>query len=380
MTTEHGRETDYLGAWSEAQRSWMRLWADSLSGFSRTTEGGEGEKEPPGPWKSTGPIYDQWLKMSQDMFGKYWENAPSGIGAQTFARTLGAAQIHSKLYEFWANAAKVLSGTPAEGKGIQETYQEFYNSWLKSYSEVLRGFFGASLFEPLGWPGGAAAELVPMYGDALSKFSRPWMEAIQGLPQKLAEALQKGPQASGDVFRWWLQPYEQTWGRVLRMPPLGPTRETIGIMQKGIEAMVDYYSVTTDFWSALYQVGTEAMQKVMAELGRMYGKGQAPKTYGEFYQLWWKTNEDTVNELYKTPEFSRLLGSLVDSLMLVRKRYNEIMEEYLKALPIPTRTEMDDLYKTLYLLKKEVKKNARQMSDLQERLRRTGRAAGKEQS
>jgi class III poly(R)-hydroxyalkanoic acid synthase PhaE subunit len=317
--------------------------------------------------------------MCQEMFGEYWKGAPLAIVGQTFARTLGAAQVHGKLYEFWANAAKILSGAPAEGKTVQETYQDFYNSWLQSYSEVLRGFFGVSLFEPLGWPGGAAAELMPMYGDALSKFSRPWTAAIQGLPQKTAEALQKGPQAYGDVLRWWLPAYEQTWGRLLRMPALGPMRETVGLLQQGAEALVDYFSVSTDFGSALSRVSTEAMLKVMTELGSMSDKGQAPKTFREFYKLWWTTNEEAVKELYQTPEFSRLLGRVVDALMLVRKRYHEIIEEYLKALPIPTRTEMNDLYKSLYLLKQEVRRNTKYVAELQSRLKRTERATKKEQ-
>ncbi|MBM3303160.1 MAG: hypothetical protein FJY85_24845, partial [Deltaproteobacteria bacterium] len=188
MTTENAREADFLGAWSEAQRSWMRLWADSLSGSSRTTERGEGEKEPPSPWwRMTDRIQGEWAKMSQEMFGKYWKGAPWDIGGQTFGRALGAAQVHGKLYEFWASAARILSGTPAEGKTVQETYQEFYNSWLASYNEVLRGSFTGHFFEPLRWPLGGTAELVAMYSEAFSKFSTPWMEAMHGLPQKTAE-------------------------------------------------------------------------------------------------------------------------------------------------------------------------------------------------
>jgi hypothetical protein len=380
MATEQGRETDFLGALSEAQRSWMRLWTDALSGFPTTTERREAEKESPGPWwRATERIYGEWAKMYQEMFGEYWKGAPLGIGGQTFTRTLGAAQIHGKLYEFWASAARILSGTPTEGKTAQETYQEFYNSWLASYNEILKGSFTASFFEPIRSPLGGTAELMAMYAEGLSKFSAPWMQAMQGLPQKTVEALQRGPQGYGDALRWWLPAYEQTWGRVLRMPALGPTRETIGMLQQGIEALVDYYSVMTDFWSALYKVSTEAMQQVMTELGNMSSKGQAPKSYREFYKLWWTTNEEAVQGLYQTPEFSRLLGRVVDALMLVRQRYDGIVEENLKSLPIPTKSEMNDLYKSLYLLKKEVRENTKRVSELKKRLRSTGTAAKKEQ-
>ncbi len=121
------------------------------------------------------------------------------------------------------------------------------------------------------------------------------------------------------------------------------------------------------------------MQKVAARVGEMY-KGQASKTFKEFYTIWWTTNEETVNELFKSKEFSSLLGRVVDATMSHRKRLNDIMEEYLKTLPVPTRSEMNDLYKTLYQLKKVVRKSTRQVKELQEKIRTMETAPGKEAS
>ncbi len=379
MATEQRNGNDFFEAWSEAQRNWMQLWAKTRPESRKTTEGAEGVKESPTLWGTTGDIYNQWLKMSQEMFQKYRGKSPWGIGGQTFERTLGGAQVYNKLYEFWTNAAKVLSGASPAGKGIQETYQEFYDSWLKSYNELLKSFFSISLFEPPGWTA-SAAELPQMYADAFSKFFGPWAEAMQGLPQKTAEALQKGPEGYADVYRWWLQTYEQTWGKLLRMPPLGLTRETSEKIQRGTEALISHYVAITNYSSALYKVGTEAMQKVSKTLALMYNDGHAPKTFKEFYTIWWTINEETVNELFRSPESSRLLGQVVDAAMRVRKRYDDIMEEYLKALPVPTRSEMNDLYRSLYLLKKEVRKNTKQVRELEEKLRTTETALRKEES
>jgi hypothetical protein len=380
MATEHERGTDFFEKWSGVQTNLMRLWADTWFGFHKATEGAEGTKESTNPWGTTGDIYNQWLNMYREMFGEYWKRVPWGIGGQTFEKTLWGAQTYTKLYEFWANAANILSGTSPREKGIPETYQEFCDFWLKNYNELLRGFFTTPHLDLFRGLLGSAAELPQMYANILSKFFGPWIEVMQGLPEKSAEALKKGPQGYADVYRWWLQAYEQTWGRVLRMPPLGLTRETTEKLQRGTESLIEHYAAMTDYYLALYRVGTEAMQKVAIEMGEMYNKGQAPKTYKEFYTLWWTTNEDALHELFKSPEFSHLLGHVVDATMRVRKHYDDIIEEYLRALPVPTRSEMNELYKTLYLLKKEVKKNTKQVRELEEKLRTTGAAPEKEES
>jgi len=368
VAIEDERRDNIFQTWLEAQRTWMRLWTDTLSGSPKAGEDDEGAQAWSSPWKTAEGIYNQWSKMSQEMFGQSWKEAPWGIGAQTFERVLSGAQVYDNLYKFWTSAARILSGAPSEGKGILKTYQEFYESWLKNYNELLKSFFTVSLFAPTGQPG-ATAELPQMYADLFSRLYGPWMEAIQNLPKTAAQALKEGPQGYADVYHLWLQAYDQTWGRVLGMPPLGLTRETIEKFQRANEATIEHYTAMTDYSSVLYKVGMEAMQKVATKLGEMYRKGQAPKTFKGFYTLWWTTNEETIQELFKTPEFSRLLGRVTDTATQVRKCYDDVMEEYLKALPVPTRSEMNDLYKTLYMLKKEVRKNTKQMKELDNKLK-----------
>jgi hypothetical protein len=358
----------------------MQLWADAFSGFAKASKGAADKKEWTEPWRTPVDIYNRWLNISKEMFGEYWERAPWGIGQQTSVRVMAGMQIYNKLYEFWASAVQLLSGARPEGKGIQETYQGFYESWLKNYNELLNSFFKVSLFEPPMWTPAAAMELPQMYANNLSKFVGPWMEAMHNLPGKMAEAVQKGPQGYPELYRLWLQAYEQTWGRVLRMPPLGLTRETIERIQRGTKALIDHFTAMSDFSSALQREGVKAMQKVATRLEDMYNMGQAPKTFKEFYTLWWTTNEETIYELFKTEEFSHLLGRVTDATMDVRKRYDDIMEEYLKMLPIPTRSEMNDLYKTVYQLKKEVRRNTKQSKDLAEEIRTRGAASIKEKS
>ena len=378
MTTEQKKGSDIFQPWFEAQKNWMKLWADTFSGPSKAPEGAEEAKQWTSGWGTPVDMYNQWLNMSQKMLREYGGTAPWGIGQQTFERTLSGAQIYNKLYEFWASAAKLFTGAQSEAKGVPQTYQEFYEAWLRSYNELLKKFFTVSLFAPPGTPPAATAELTQMYANNLSKFFEPWWEAMQGLPGKMTEALTKGPQGYADLNRIWRQAYDETWGKVLRMPPLGLTREVIERLQRQSETLIDYSSVMTDFASALYRVGNEAMQKVAARVGEMYSKGQAPKTFKEFYTIWWTTNEETVNELFKSKEFSSLLGRVVDATMSHRKRLNDIMEEYLKTLPVPTRSEMNDLYKTLYQLKKEVRKSTRQVKELEGKLQTLETASGKE--
>lgn len=370
METYEKWGTDAFQTWSEAQKNWLHLMGTTFPGFPKAMEDAEGKYDSTSLWGSTGDIYNRWLNMSQEMLQQYWKGTPWGAGRQTFENMLGATHIYNKLYEFWAGATRILSGEFSTAKGMQEGYEEFCDSWMKNYNEFFNRFFAASGVEPLKRMG-VSMDLPKMYADILVKFIAPWMEATQGLPEKSMEALGKGPEGYADIYRSWLPAYEQTWGKILKIPPMGPARQSIERLQRLTETMPEHSNVMTEYSGVLYRVGTESMHKVAAKLGEMYMQGHPPKTYREFYTLWLTTNEDAMYQLFKTPEFSRLLGRVTDVNMRLQQRYNVVMEEFLKALPIPTRSEMDDLYKTLYLINKEVKKSPKRMGGLEEKLRTT---------
>lgn len=370
MATNENWGMDAFQAWSESQKTWLRLMNTAFPGPSKATEDAEGKYDWASLWRSTGDIYNRWLNMSQEMIQQNWKGSPWGADKQTFESMLGATHIYNKLYEFWAGATRILSGEVSNKKGMKESYEEFCDSWIKNYNEFLNRFFTASGVEPLKQMG-ISMDLPKMYADLLVTFIAPWMEATQGLPEKSIEALRKGPQGYADIYRSWLPAYEQSWGKILNIPPMGITRQSIERLQRLTETMIEHGNVMTDYSGILYKVGTESMHKVATKLGEMYVEGHPPKTYREFYTLWWTTNEDALYQLFKTPEFSRLIGRVIDVTMRLQQRYNGVMEEFLKALPIPTRSEMDDLYKKLYLMNKEVKNGPKRMEGLEDKLRIT---------
>jgi len=370
METSENKAKDAFQAWSESQKAWLRLMNTAFTGFSKPTEDTEGKYDWANLWRANYEIYNQWLNTSQEMIKQTWKGSSGGANKTVFEDMLDATNIYNKMYEFWDGAIKILSGEVSTAKDIQKNYEEFCDIWIKNYTEFFNTFFTTSGIEPLKSMG-ISMDLLKMNTDLLLTFITPWIEVSQELPEKSIESFRKGPQGYADIYRSWLPAYEQSWSKILKMPPMGITRQSTERLQRLTETMIEHSKVMTEYSGILYKVGTESMQKVAAKLGEMYIEGHPPKTYREFYTLWWTTNEDTLYQLFKTHEFSRLIGRVIDVTMRLRQRYNSVMEELLKALPIPTRSEMDDLYKTLYVMNKEVKDNLKRLGELEDKLSTT---------
>lgn len=105
----------------------------------------------------------------------------------------------------------------------------------------------------------------------------------------------------------------------------------------------------------MYVVGQQAMNKVMEAISKRVKEGAEIKTYDEFFRLWTDINEDEYFELFKTDEFSNLQGAMLDSALDARRHIHQLMELYLEDYPIALRSEMNDVYKTVYDLRRKVR-------------------------
>jgi len=66
-------------------------------------------------------------------------------------------------------------------------------------------------------------------------------------------------------------------------------------------------------------------------------------------------NEKAYSVLFQTEAYAKMQGELLEASLEVRQHLFKLTELYLYDLPIALRSEMDDLYKTVFELKRKVR-------------------------
>jgi hypothetical protein len=114
----------------------------------------------------------------------------------------------------------------------------------------------------------------------------------------------------------------------------------------------------------MYVTGLAALEKVITTITEKCNKGQEVKEFDEFFDIWLDVNEKTYYELFQSAEFSKMQGEMLGTSLNMREHGFKLMELYLYDYPIALRSEMDDLYKTIYELKKKVKSLEKQFREV----------------
>lgn len=176
-------------------------------------------------------------------------------------------------------------------------------------------------------------------------------------------------QASHDFLELWLKAYEATYGKIIDMPAMGPSREGADRLRKNFEATINLQAAWAQSIASFQSAFMEATRKTQEKVEkRVADEGVPPSSYKDYYDLWMETYSETFKEFLKSRFFASDLARLTSNSMDFQKSSRELIEEnILRPANLPTRTEIDDLSKEVYLLKKQVRDLTRNLGSSAEK-------------
>lgn len=367
------QETDALRNWWEMQQKMLTYWQDAMNSFQ--TGGFFYPADFKGWTMPSVDIYQEMMKRTTSAYREFMKMIPTQVGQETFEKMSQTSDMYKSLLLFWES---YFSNLP--GKEDLDKWKEISSASLQSYNKILDEFFSLNLPEPFRSFMKTPAELSGLYQEVFINFFQPWIDTSGQLQAKYMEAAKGDREAYLDFLRLWQEAYSNSFGKILQMPALGMSRESMERVNASLDSYMQYLAASNKFSAALYQSGREVMDQMMQNIAELAEKGEAPETFSEFYELWWQTNEKAYFELFKTESFSKILGDAVDAWVKFKKRYDDLLDNYISSnFPVPTDKEMDTLYKSVYEMRKAIKAQAKTIKELQDTLNKLSAKGGAEE-
>jgi poly[(R)-3-hydroxyalkanoate] polymerase subunit PhaE len=273
------------------------------------------------------------------------------------SKTLGGSKAYVNLYEMWLPLFKAIQDKTLS----PDTYKDLLDP--KKYQEVLDRIFG---FDPNAVLESTvqASKFMEAFTGSAQQFMKPWVEASEKNLKTFPRVMEGRPEAYMQTYDTLFNAFDSTFGRIFHIPPVGKDREKVKLLLRSFDDLSVYLARFTEYQYTIYITGQAALEKVIASITEKFNKGEEIRTFDEFFDLWLDVNEETYYELFKSEEFSKMQGKMLDASLTMREHSFKLMELYLYDYPIALRSEMDDLYKTIYELKKKVKSLEKQFGEV----------------
>jgi polyhydroxyalkanoate synthase subunit PhaE len=193
--------------------------------------------------------------------------------------------------------------------------------------------------------------------ESYSRLHQQWCEAAAGTEETISmEPFDKKGQ---ELLKAGMEFYEKEIRGFLSIPQLGLTR----CHQERVGEVLDKFNLfqakTTEFIYFLSQPVEKSFKVMQGKLREMKKKGAISDDPKDYYQMWISTLEGYYMTLFKSSEYVEALQGTLDSITefsLARQRF---LQGLLQLSSVPSYTEIDDLSKEVYELKKQIKDLAR---------------------
>lgn len=143
--------------------------------------------------------------------------------------------------------------------------------------------------------------------------------------------------------------------RLLSMPGLGYSRETQDKLQELLRLWGEYQDNYQEYQSVMTRLNQESLALMQKAISKRFRNDKDIRSMKQLYDLWIESSEKAYGEYVFTEEYAALNGRLVNSLMAFRQKQNEISEDLLAAMNMPTMRAMNTLERRQHQLRKQIK-------------------------
>jgi class III poly(R)-hydroxyalkanoic acid synthase PhaE subunit len=333
---------DYFNAWLKSQNQMFESLREQAKHIQGLYQGTSAAAQNP---------FEAWQKAAQDAFST---GADADVLKSTLHKTFGSSNAFQKLYEVWQPLLKAIQSRTMN----QDAYKDLMDPIkVKELVDKLFKFDAENMAQLQKQMTQFSAQLA----SNSEHFVKPWLDAGKQNLQSFPHFAEGHPAELMKMFHTMFNAFDSTVGRSFHVPAVGKDREKLELMSRCIDDMSVYAAKNAEYQHMMYLTALNAMEKVMAELAKKIEVGETIDRFDGFLDLWVDVNEKTYFALFQTEEFSQLKDDVLAAGLNARQHYFKLMEMHLFDLPIALRSEMDDLYKTIYELRKTVKKMESQM-------------------
>ncbi|WP_017314607.1 poly(R)-hydroxyalkanoic acid synthase subunit PhaE [Mastigocladopsis repens] len=120
-------------------------------------------------------------------------------------------------------------------------------------------------------------------------------------------------------------------------------------------AWINFTQASFEYLLLLLDVWLKAFEELMGELISSQQKGETVENVRQFLQVWSSIFDRVFAQRFHSEDALEIHGKFMNAAMAWRLHQQQLMQVFLKMNDLPTRSELDEIYRSLYELRKEVK-------------------------
>ncbi|MFQ5969480.1 MAG: poly(R)-hydroxyalkanoic acid synthase subunit PhaE [Nitrososphaerales archaeon] len=185
-----------------------------------------------------------------------------------------------------------------------------------------------------------------------------------------SKAKEEHDQALKKMFDSWTETLNWIQNRTPGIPAIGPAaglaRNTVTInaeLAQAMQTLAEFNKYLAQYYTKISTTWMEATKKVMAESPADISEEKARE---RLRNIWIETFEQEFTTLFDSKDFAEIFGQMLKSEVNFNKHVRNLVEILSTDIGVPSRSEMDSVYKEIEMIKNKLKEIYDSLRDLKE--------------
>jgi polyhydroxyalkanoate synthesis regulator phasin len=307
-------------------------------------------------------MYNSWITTLNNTYDTFSKNLNSPFNKDVFKNMFESNQVFLKFQEAFQPAMKAIQSNDFS----VETWKKIYD--IENYKKVTESLFG-NLTANLNMNEvyNTLNKQVQDFFSNQNNLSKEYFAQLQGMKNEFPNLFSGNFEKVKELYSQVNNVFGKTFEPILKLVNPSKEKENVEAAITLMDKLAEYSIKQNELQYNLYtttQKSFETVAKQYAEKYKDVKPGELPNAQ-EVYNEWVKVSEKFFADLLATDEFSKIKSETISLGMDVKKQFEKQFENIFENYPVVFRSEIEELYKTIYDLKKTVK-------DLQSKLTLNG--------
>ena len=300
-------------------------------------------------------MYNAWLNTLNSSFDSMSKNMNNTFNKDVFSNFMQGNRVYASMQEFFQPMSNMF-------KNGQFNMDAFKNQFTPDmYTNLTKQMFG-SMFNQ--------SSVQEVYDNGMKQLQnffanqnnlgKEYYAQMQNISKDFPKMFGTNEAVSSlkDFQAQFHNVFGKTFEPLLKLVNAGKEKENAEAVIALLDRMGEYSIKQAELQNYLQTTAKKGVEKIAQQYAEKYATPQAltqMPSAQEMYGEWVKVNEQLFTELFASEEFSKVKGEALNLSMDVKKHFEKQFESVFANIPVVFKSEVEDLQKTIYDLKKQVK-------------------------
>jgi polyhydroxyalkanoate synthesis regulator phasin len=301
-------------------------------------------------------IYNSWLSTLNNSFDAMSKNMNGSFNKDVFSNFMQGSQVYAKAQEFFQPMMNMMQ----KGQFNMDSFKNQFNA--ESYTNLSKQMFGSFYNE---------SAIKDIYDNAIKQLqsffasqnnlSKEYFTQMQNIGKEFPQLFGNNSAATSlkDFYSQINNVFGKTFEPLMKLVNAGKEKENAEALINLMDRVAEYSVKQAELQAFLQATAKKGVEKIATQYAEKFSDPKAltqtAPTPQEMYSEWVKVNEQLFTELFASEEFSKVKGEAINLSNDVKKHFEKQFETTFANFPVVFKSEVEDLEKTVYELKKQVK-------------------------